>query len=44
MEKREIKFRAWAVHLNEMLPNVQNHINDKDWAFGSILKDDRFAK
>ena len=36
---REIKFRAWHSVLNEMFPNVQNHINDKVWAFGSMLKD-----
>ena len=36
---REIKFRAWGTVLNEYLPNVQNHINDKEWAFGAMLKD-----
>lgn len=36
---REIKFRAWNTVLNEYLPNVQNHINDKEWAFGAMLKD-----
>lgn len=40
---REIKFRAWDKVLNEFLPNVQNHINDKEWAFGSMLKDDRWV-
>lgn len=36
---REIKFRAWNTVLNEFFPNVQNHINDKEYAFGSMLKD-----
>lgn len=41
--KREIKFRAWDKALKEILPNVQNHINDKEWAFGSMLKNDRWV-
>jgi uncharacterized phage protein (TIGR01671 family) len=36
--RREIKFRAWHKQLGQMLPNVQNHINDPDWAFGRILE------
>ncbi len=38
---REIKFRAWAKY-GEMLPNVQNHIGNGEWAFGEILKSDNF--
>ena len=41
---REIKFRAWDKILNQFLPNVQNHINDKDWAFGNMLRNpERFV-
>lgn len=40
---REIRYRAWDKVLKEFLPNVQNHINDKEWAFGSMLKDDRWV-
>lgn len=41
---REIKFRAWDNVVKEMLPNVQNHINDPDWAFGRMLQNgDRFS-
>lgn len=39
---RDIGFRAWDKKLNEYLPNVQNHINDKEWAFGSMLRNDRW--
>lgn len=40
---RDIKFRAWDTTCKEMFPNVHNHINDKEWAFGSMLKDDRWS-
>ena len=39
---REIKFRAWDKVLKEHLPNVQNHVNDKEWAFGFMLRNDRW--
>lgn len=40
---RAIKFRAWA-HYGEMLPNVQNHIGNGPWAFGTMLtKPDEFS-
>lgn len=40
---RVIKFRAWA-HYGEMLPNVQNHIGNGPWAFGTMLtKPDEFS-
>ncbi len=43
MNNRDIKFRAWDNILKEFMPNVQNHINDNDWAFGSmLLKKDRW--
>ena len=34
---RDIKFRAFDKIVNEILPNIQNHINDKDFAFGQML-------
>lgn len=39
---REIVFRAWDKVLNQFLPNVQNHIGNGEWAFGNLLKDDRY--
>lgn len=40
MENREIKFRAWSKMLKQMLPNVQNHVGNDEWAFGYMLKGD----
>lgn len=40
---REIKFRAWDSALKEILPNVQNHIGNGEWAFGNMLNDDRYS-
>jgi hypothetical protein len=34
---KEIKFRAWHNGLNQMLPNIQNHIGNDGWAFGQLL-------
>lgn len=38
---RQIQFRAWDKVLKEHLPNVQNHINSIEWAFGCMLKSDK---
>lgn len=38
---REIKFRAWGKS-GQMLPNVQNHIGNDNWAFGNMLNSDGF--
>lgn len=41
---REIKFRAWDKVANDMLPNIQNHINDEIFAFGYMLNNyERFS-
>lgn len=39
----EIKFRAWDKSTNSMFENIQNHINDKVFAFGKMLNNDRFV-
>jgi uncharacterized phage protein (TIGR01671 family) len=40
---RAIKFRAWAAY-GEMLTNIQNHIGNGPWAFGTMLtKPDEFS-
>jgi uncharacterized phage protein (TIGR01671 family) len=44
MEQRIIKFRAWSKILKEMLPNVQNHIGNDGWGFGSILNNEKDFK
>jgi len=38
---KEIKFRAWHKKLKHMLPNIQNHIGNSDWAFGFLIKDEK---
>lgn len=41
---REIKFRAYDKVVNDIYPNIQNHINDEVFAFGHILNNkERFV-
>jgi len=37
---RDIQFRAWDKEANQMYPNIQNHVNDKVFAFGYMIKED----
>ncbi len=38
----EVIYRAWDTTLNQMLPNIQNHIGDGPWAFGNMINDERY--